>query len=159
MAFVGSTPVVWYSRRQGSIASSTYAAEFSALRTATEEAQNLRYMLRCLGVPIPNDGSCPTNIFNDNFAVVNQACDADAELHKKHVAISFHVVREAIASGATRPLWIKGSWNLADIFTKQIGSTEFLGHCDYIFFKPQFHLRDHNRLSEVEESVPDSDIY
>ena len=156
IAFVGSTPVTWFSRRQGSIASSTYAAEFSALRLATEEAQNLRYMLRCLGIPIPNDGSCPTNIFNDNFAVVNQACDADAELHKKHVAISFHVVREAIASGAIRPLWVKGQWNVADIFTKQIGSTEYLGHCDYIFYKPQFHLRHYNRLSEVEESAPGS---
>ena len=156
IAFVGSTPVTWFSRRQGSIASSTYAAEFSALRSATEEAQNLRYMLRCLGIPIPNDGSCPTNIFNDNFAVVNQACDADAELHKKHVAISFHVVREAIASGAIRPLWVKGQWNVADIFTKQIGSTEYLGHCDYIFYKPQFHLRHYNRLSEVEESAPGS---
>ena len=154
LAFVGSTPVVWYSRRQGSIASSTYAAEFSALRSATEEAQNLRYMLRCLGIPIPNDGTCPTNIFNDNFAVVNQACDADAELHKKHVAISFHVVREAIASGATRPLWIKGAWNVADIFTKQIGSTDYLSHCDHIFYKPQFHLRQFNRLGEVEESAP-----
>ena len=46
IGFVGSTPVIWYSRRQGSIASSTYAAEFSALRTATEEAVSLRYMLR-----------------------------------------------------------------------------------------------------------------
>ena len=41
LAFVGSTPVLWLSKRQGSIASSTYAAEFSALRTATEEAQSL----------------------------------------------------------------------------------------------------------------------
>ncbi len=49
LGYVGSTPVTWISKRQGSIASSTYAAEFSVLRTATEEAQNLRYMLHCLG--------------------------------------------------------------------------------------------------------------
>ena len=36
--YVGSTHVTWTSKRQGSIASSTYVAEFSALRTATEEA-------------------------------------------------------------------------------------------------------------------------
>ena len=113
-------------------------------------------MLHCLGNPLPNDGACPTNIFNDNFAVVNQANDADAELHKKHVAISFHVVREAIASGAIRPLWVKGQWNVADIFTKQIGSADYLNHCDYIFYKPKFHLRQYNRLSEVEESAPGS---
>jgi len=55
LAFVGSTQVVWMSKRHGSIASSTYAAEFSALRTATEEAMSLRYMLRCLGCNIPSD--------------------------------------------------------------------------------------------------------
>ena len=60
IAFVGSTPVTWFSKRQGAIASSTYQAEFSALRTAVEEAQSLRYMLRCLGVPIPSDGTAPT---------------------------------------------------------------------------------------------------
>ena len=42
LAYVGSTPVLWLSKRQDSIASSTYAAEFSALRTATEEAISLR---------------------------------------------------------------------------------------------------------------------
>ena len=70
LAFVGSTPVIWLSKRQGSIASSTYAAEFSALRTATEEALSLRYMLRCLGCNIPSDGSSPTRIFGDNLSVI-----------------------------------------------------------------------------------------
>jgi len=60
IVFVGSTPVLWLSKRQGSIASSTYTAEFSALRTSTEEAQSIWYMLSCLGCHIPSDGSCPT---------------------------------------------------------------------------------------------------
>ena len=67
VGFVGSTPCSWGSKRQGSIASSTYAAEFSALKIATEEAIGLRYMLRCLGCNIPSDGTCPTRIFGDNL--------------------------------------------------------------------------------------------
>ena len=35
ITFVGSAPVAWQSKRQGSVTSSTYAAEFFALRTAT----------------------------------------------------------------------------------------------------------------------------
>ena len=73
IGFVGSTPVIWFSRRQGSIASSTYAAEFSALRTATEEAINMRYMLRCLGCNIGGAGAIPTRIFGDNFSVIQNA--------------------------------------------------------------------------------------
>ena len=70
LGYVGHTPVLWISRRQGAIATSTYSAEFMALRTATEEAISLRYMLRYLGVPIPNDSSSPTGIFGDNFSVI-----------------------------------------------------------------------------------------
>ena len=49
LCYVGSTSSTWMSKRQGRIASSTYAAELSALRTTTKEAQILRYMMRCLG--------------------------------------------------------------------------------------------------------------
>ena len=147
IAFVGSTPVIWMSKRQGSVASSTYAAEFSALRTATEEAQSLRYMLRCLGCNIPADGSCPTKVFGDNLSVIQNSQNPAADLSKKHVAISFHVVREAIAAGIIEPYWLHGVWNLSDIMTKQIPKSEFVKHCDYIFWRPDFHLYNDNRLS------------
>ena len=148
LAFVGSTPVLWLSKRQGSIASSTYAAEFSALRTATEEAIGLRYMLRCLGCNVPTDGSCPTKIFGDNLSVIQNAQNPAADLSKKHVAISFHTVREAVAAGIVEPYWLQGQWNLSDIMTKQIPRTEFMNHCDYIFWRPDFHIRTNNRLGE-----------
>ena len=90
LAYVGSTPVLWLSKRQGSIASSTYAAEFSALRsTATEEAISLRYILRCLGCNVAADGSCPTKIFGDNLTVIQSSQNPAADISKKHVAISF----------------------------------------------------------------------
>ena len=87
IAFVGSTPVAWQSKRQGSIASSTYAAEFAAMRTATEEAMSLRYMLRCLGCNIPTDGTCPTKVFNDNFSVV-QNCQNPAADFQRNMLLS-----------------------------------------------------------------------
>ena len=155
IAFVGSTPVAWQSKRQGSVASSTYAAEFSALRTATEEAISLRYMLRCLGCNIPSDKTCPTKIFNDNFSVVQNAQNPAADLSKKHVAISYHVVREAVAAGIIEPYWISGSFNMSDILTKQIPKPEFKGHCDHIFWQPDFHLLNHNRLDQASDE-PDA---
>ena len=73
---------MWISRLQGSITSSTYAAEFSALRTATEEAMNLQYMLRCLGV---NLGDKPTDLFGDNLSVIQNSQNLAADLSKKDV--------------------------------------------------------------------------
>ena len=43
IAFVGSILDAWYIRRQGTVASSTYAAEFSTLLTATEKAEPTLY--------------------------------------------------------------------------------------------------------------------
>ena len=125
--------MTWGAKRQGSIASSTYAAEFSALRTATEEAIGLRYMMRCLGMNVPSDGSCPTRIFSDSFSVIQNCQNPAADLSKKHVAISFHLVREAIAAGIVAPYWLKGEYNISDIMTKQIPRTAFKKHCKYIF--------------------------
>ena len=49
LILVGRTPVFFMSKRQGAIETSTYGAEFCAMRTAVEEVQSVRYMLRCLG--------------------------------------------------------------------------------------------------------------
>lgn len=65
-------------------------------------------MLRCLGCNVPSDGSCPTDVFGDNLSVILNAQKPAADLSKKHVAISFHVVREAFAGGIIAPYWIKG---------------------------------------------------
>ena len=124
ITFVGSTPVDWSSRRQGCIATSTYCAEFMAMRAATEEAVALRYMLRSLGVPL--DG--PTKLFGDNLGVIQSASIPDANLKKKHVALSYHCVREAVAAGVIAPFWVNTHENFADIMTKQIGRTAFIQH-------------------------------
>ena len=52
LILVGRTPVYFTSKRQGVIATSAYVAEFCAMRTAVEEVQAVRYMLRCLGVKV-----------------------------------------------------------------------------------------------------------
>ena len=60
---------------------------------------NIRYYLRCLGVNIPADGTLPTKVFGDNLSVILSSANPAHDLSKKHIAISFHTVREAIAAG------------------------------------------------------------
>jgi hypothetical protein len=78
IVFVGSTPVLWPSKHQGCIASSTYTVEFVAMRSAVEEAILIRYMLRCLGTPVMK----PTNLYGDNFGVIQSATIPEGELKK-----------------------------------------------------------------------------
>ena len=70
IGYVGSTQLLWFSKRQGSISLNTYSVEFSALHTVVDETQSLYYILRYLGCNIPADGSAPTRIFGENLSVI-----------------------------------------------------------------------------------------
>jgi hypothetical protein len=122
IVFVGSTPVLWHSKRQGCIATSTYCAEFVAMRQAVEEAISIRYMLRCLGVPVVT----PTALYGDNFGVIQSAEVPEGELKKKHIAISYHYVREAIAAKIVNARWCRSHENFVDVCTKALGTTSFM---------------------------------
>ena len=86
-------------------------------RTATEQVMDLRLTLRYLGVRV----SGPTFMFGDNRAVVSSSSTPKARLHKRHVMLSFHRVREAIAAGVLRFHFINGKNNPADILSKHWG--------------------------------------
>ena len=91
------------------------------MRQAVEEAIALRYMLRCLGVPVTR----PTDLYGDIRSVYHSASIPDGELKKKHVAISYHYVREAIAAKVVNSFWVQSEANLADICTKALGRNKF----------------------------------
>jgi len=129
IVFVGRTPVHVISRRQGCIATSTYCAEFVAMRTAVEEAISLRYMLRSLGVPV----TMPTYLFGDNKGSIQSANIPDGELKKKHVAISYHYVREAVAAKIVNVVHIYSEYNFADLFTKSLARNKIQGFVDELF--------------------------
>ena len=65
---------------------------------------------------IPLDG--PTNVFCDNESVFKNATRPESTLKKKHNAIAYHRVREAVAAGVVRIAWEDGRFNLADVLTK-----------------------------------------
>ena len=70
--------------------------------------------MRSFGIPI--DG--PADVFCDNQSVVTNSTVPASVLNKRHNAICYHRVREAQAAGMIRVGWIKGEFNLADLFTK-----------------------------------------
>ena len=91
---INKTPIDWFSKKQATVETATYGSEFVAARTCTEQIMEMRMTLRYLGVPMRD--KC--YMFGDNESVVNSACAPQAKLHKRHVFLSFHRVREAIAA-------------------------------------------------------------
>ena len=118
LIFVNNAPISWYSKRQNTVESSTFASELVALRIAVEQVEALRYKLRMFGIPI--DG--PADIFCDNQSVVKAASSPSSTLTKKHNAICYHKVRESAAAGTIRVAKEDGETNLADLLTKPLPS-------------------------------------
>ena len=114
IAFLGRTPVFYFSKRQGAIETSTYGAEFCAMKTGVEETIAIRYMMRCLGVKV----EIASLLCGDNLGVIQNSTIKVSLLKKKHVAISYHKTREASAAGIVHPIKTCGTINYSDVLTK-----------------------------------------
>ena len=111
---VNRAPILWYSKRQDTVETSTFGSEYVALKTAVEMIEGLRYKLRMMGVPL--DG--PADVFCDNESVVTNTTKPESTLKKRHNAIAYHRCREAQAAGIVRIAHESGETNIADLFTK-----------------------------------------
>ena len=116
LIFLNKAPIVWFSKRQNTVKTSTFGSEFVAMRVETEMIEGLRYKLRMFGIPI--DG--PTDVLCDNQSVVTNSSVPESTLSKKHNSICYHRVREACAAETIRIAKEDTSTNLADLFTKPL---------------------------------------
>ena len=118
LIFLNRAPIHWYSKKQTAVESSTFGAEFVALKIATEMIEGLGYKLRMFGVPI--DG--PANTYCDNEAVYKSTVMPESVIKKKHHSIAYHRCREAVAAATIRVAKQGTEKNLADLFTKVLTS-------------------------------------
>jgi hypothetical protein len=84
------------------------------------------------GVPI--DGPA-NNVFCENNGVVKNTTIPEAMLAKKHNAINYHVIREALAAKILRVGKEDGmTTNLADLFTKVLTANRRRALCCHIMY-------------------------
>jgi hypothetical protein len=114
LIFINRSPIIWYSKKQSSIETSTFGSEFTALKTATDLVKGLRYKLRMMGIPL--DG--PAHIKVDNMSVFHNSTKPESVLKKKSNSIAYHYVRENVAAGAIDISHEPSETNLADMLTK-----------------------------------------
>ncbi|KAL7580569.1 hypothetical protein ACA910_003691 [Epithemia clementina (nom. ined.)] len=112
--FLNMTPIDWYSKRQATVETATYGSEFTAAKTAVEQIMDLRTTLRYLGVPIQEK----TYMFGDNKSVITSGTLPHSLLNKRHNALAYHRVREAVAANIIGFYWIDSKNNQADILSK-----------------------------------------
>ena len=128
LVLVGSTPVYWQLKRQASVQTATFGAEFISLKRAVEEAITIRYYLKSMGVKVTK----PSIIYGDNMSAIKNTIEPGSPLKKKYLALSYHFCREHYSAGVVNIRKINTKENRADPFTKALASGEFHAHFNKI---------------------------
>jgi hypothetical protein len=123
--FCNKAPIVWFSKHQNTVETSIFVSEFIADRIAEDLIEALRYKLQMFGIPV--DG--PANVYCDNNGVVTNCTKPESTLKKKHNAIAYHHVREAVAAGTIHIAKEDGRTNIADLLMKPLGSPRLKDLC------------------------------
>ena len=123
--FIDSCLVVWCSKKQVTIATSTTVAEYFAMYEATTEAVCLRNLLDDL--QIPQKG--PTLLREDNQTAIKLAEDETAHKRTKHIDVKYKYTREEQERGTIRVEYVSSEENLADFFTKPLAHVQFVDVC------------------------------
>jgi hypothetical protein len=111
---LNKTPVDWFSKKQNTVETATYGSEFVVARVGVDQTVDIRLTLRYMGVPL--DGKAYA--FGDNEAVLTSSNIPHSRLGKRHNALNYHRVREAIAAKFIVFTHLSGSLNVADILSK-----------------------------------------
>ena len=98
--------------------SSMYSSELvAACIAATEMVMEMRLNLRSMGRVYLSGGGA-SYMFRDNMSVITNATLPLLCLKKKHNAIAYHCIWEAIAAGIIKFIHVPSSRNIADVLTK-----------------------------------------
>jgi hypothetical protein len=110
--------IYWSSRKQNSVALSSFGLEFSAMKQCCEYLRGLRYKLRMMGIPCEG----PAYILGDNQSVLANIRILDLMLKKKNQSIAYHFIPEGAARDKWRTLYVNTHNNGTDLLTKLLPS-------------------------------------
>jgi hypothetical protein len=122
--YLNTAPLVWFSKRQTTVDSSVFGAEFVAMNNVIETCHGLPYKLRMMGVTLGG----PTYVYGDNISVVHNTQRPESVLKKKSNDICYHALRESAAMGDSIIGHVPSVENPADICTKVVPGGQKRNH-------------------------------
>jgi hypothetical protein len=113
---INNSPMVWSSKRQQTVATSTVEADYIAIAEAAKEALWLRDLLKELG--FGNIVTEATVLHTDNQGAIRLAINPSTHQRTKHIDIKDHLIRELIHNKSIAVECVTTGEQQADILTK-----------------------------------------
>jgi hypothetical protein len=120
--FLGDNLISWYSKCQNIVSQSSAEAKYRAMANGVAEACWLWQLLQKLYAPLSNS----TLIYCNNVSTVYLSTNPVQHHRMKHIEIDLHFVRERVAIGDVRVLYVLTTSQFTDIFTKGLPTSMFL---------------------------------
>ena len=114
MIHMNAALILALSKKQSTIETSVFGAEFVALKHGIETLRGIRYKLRMMGIPIAG----PSHVYGDNMSVIHNTQRPESTLKKKSHSLCYHAARESVAMGESLTGHIPTDRNVADLLTK-----------------------------------------
>lgn len=118
---LGQSPVLWRTKKQKVVSMSSAEAEYRAMSLTARELVWLQALLEDLAVFL----SRPMTLYCDSTAAIHIAANPVFYERTKHIERDCHFVREKVQNGTIATVHVSTTTQLADIFTKALGSREF----------------------------------
>ena len=110
-----SSPILWKSKKQPTIALSTCESEYMARAKTTQESL---YLIQLLNGMDPQQRYEPAKILGDNQGAIALCKDPVNRQRCKHIDIKYHFIRDALHKKKIEIIYCPTTDMIADIMTK-----------------------------------------
>ncbi len=86
--FLNYGMIHWLSKKQSTVETSVFGAQFCAMKHSIENLRGIRYKLCMMGMPVKES----SYVYGDNMSVVNNTSKPKLTLKKKSNSICYHAV-------------------------------------------------------------------
>jgi hypothetical protein len=122
VCFFNNAPVMWKSKKQTIVATSSAQAEYVALSLTVKELIWLRRLVESFD--IHQDG--PLKVYSDSQSAIAMVTNPKLSSRTKHIDTKYHHVKDSVNNNVIKLIYVSTDNNTADVLTKPLARIKLM---------------------------------